>query len=157
TLSQAGNPLKPLLAKQANANKFSTASLMRDNIQNQPTQAETMAQQANPNAPVAQQSDLEAQLRQQRLDTAKQVQEQRDKQQQDLLDLQEKNKQAAIGNAATFLVSAFLGQNNNTSDVKSGVGAGRSAGAQMGMQSQTVLNNMRQQFNPNAFKSGFGG
>lgn len=157
-LSQAGNPIKPLLSQQANANKWSNAALYRDNIQNQPTQADISANVANPNAPVAQQSDLEKQLRQQRLLTSQQLKQQREEQNQLYEDQRTKNKTKAINDAAVFLTGTILGANNTSTDIKSGEGAGRgSAGAQYGMQTATVLNNLRQQFNPNAFNSRFGG
>lgn len=155
TLSQTGNPIAPLLASQKNVNKFDRAALFRDNIGKLPTQAEAIAQGASTNAPIAQQSNLDAQLRQQKLDTAQLLQTQREQQIKDIQDQQDKDRNAAIQNAGIYLVSSILGSNKNTAEVVSGQNAGRSTGAQYGVQTQRALANMSQQFaNPNRFMRG---
>lgn len=156
------NPMKAMLAKQQNANKFDRGALLTKNIANQPTQADIAEQQANPNIPMEQQqtlTDLTDELRRQREATAAEMQKKRDEENKYLQELEANNKRHAYTQAANFVVASLLGNNRNPNDFSSsGVGIGRkSVGAPGGFQANQVLGRLQQQVNPNAFNSRFGG
>ncbi|EMZ2428561.1 transglycosylase SLT domain-containing protein [Escherichia coli] len=152
-LTQIANPTKNLKATQENANTFDRGALYRDNIENMPTQADITAQQANPITPVNERDTLADSVNQLRLDSAREWEERRKKKQQEDNDARYDKKVRSINEAATFLVSSFLGNKGDNSSSESGVGAGKSVGAKFGNQTQAVLSQLQGRFTPNAFNN----